>query len=159
MSRVVRGPSTASVSGQAVDANRFAGPVPQRVVVIEDDDGVAKMLGVSLTAAGFGVRRAATGAEGLRLLQEEPAHAVVLDLVLPDGLGGTVLQCLRQVDPNGLPVWIVMSALDPRHAGARYGLLGGQFFAKPFDPWELVSKLEQLLSDRHEQRDQDVDIP
>lgn len=159
MPRVVRGPSTASVSGQAVDANRFAGPVPQRVVVIEDDDGVAKMLDVSLTAAGFEVRRAATGAEGLRLLQEESAHAVVLDLVLPDGLGGTVLQCLRQVDPNGLPVWIVMSALDGRQAGARFGLLGGHFFAKPFDPWELVSTLEQLLSDRHEQRDQDVDIP
>lgn len=131
---------------------------PLKVLVIEDDDGIAKMLGIALSAAGFEVRRAATGAEALRLLEEESPQAVILDLVLPDGLGGAVLQCLRQVDPNGLPVWIVMSALDEGGAMARYGLLGAHFFAKPFDPEQLIRTLEQRLGGGCERRDSDAAI-
>jgi len=129
---------------------------PLKVLVIEDDDGVARMLGIALRAAGFEVKRAATGAEALRLLEEEASQAVILDLVLPDGLGGAVLQCLRQVDPTALPVRIVMSALDEREAMARYGLLGDDFFAKPFDPEQLIRTLEQRLGDRCERRDPDA---
>jgi two-component system OmpR family response regulator len=129
---------------------------PLKVLVIEDDDGVARMLGIALRAAGFEVRRAATGAEALCLLEEEAPQAVILDLVLPDELGGAVLQCLRQVDPTDLPVRIVMSALDEREAMARYGLLGADFFAKPFDPEQLIRTLEQRLGDRRERRDPDA---
>jgi DNA-binding response OmpR family regulator len=131
----------------------------QRVLVIEDDASVAKVLRLSLTAAGFEVSEATTGADALRLLDKGSAQAVVLDLVLPDDLGGSVLEWLRQVEPHALPVWIVISALDPREATSRYGPLGGNFFPKPFDPWDLITTLEHLLGARRKQPCSDMGTP
>ena len=44
------------------------------------------------------------------------------------------------------PVWVVISALDRQEATRLYGPLGTRFLAKPFDPWELVAILKQLLA-------------
>jgi CheY-like chemotaxis protein len=72
---------------------------------------------------------------------------VLLDLQLPDGQGGAVLDWLRRSDERTTdsPVWVVMSALDQDVATERYGPLGSRFFPKPFDPWELVAILQTLL--------------
>lgn len=129
---------------------------PPRVLVVEDDESVARVLRFALAAAGFEVTGVTTGAGALRLLEQGFAQAVVLDLVLADDLGGAVLEWLRQLDPYDLPVWIVISALDHREATRRYGPLGSYFFAKPFDPWDLVTTLEQLLGARRQQPDPDM---
>lgn len=129
------------------------------VLVVEDDESVARVLRFALAAAGFEVTGVTTGADALRLLEQGFAQAVVLDLVLGDDLGEAVLEWLRRVDPHGLPVWIVISALDHREAKRRYGPLGSYFFAKPFDPWDLVRTLEELLRGKREQPLPDVETP
>jgi DNA-binding NtrC family response regulator len=70
----------------------------------------------------------------------------VLDLCLPDGLGGAVLKEL-QGRHGGRPVWVVMSALEEDEAARQFGPLRGPFLAKPFDPCRLVDTLSGLLSD------------
>jgi DNA-binding response OmpR family regulator len=118
-----------------------------RVLVIEDDKGVARMLRFCLCKAGFDCSEVSTGGEALRLLQRQPPDAAVLDLQLPNGQGRAVLDWLRRSDgrTTDSPVWMVMSALDPVEATKRYGSLGSHFLAKPFDPWELVAMLKTLL--------------
>ena len=105
------------------------------------------MLRFSLRNAGFDTSEAATGGEALRSLGEEPPDAAVLDLQLPNGQGGAVLEWLRCScrETVGSPVWVVISALDQDEATKRYGSLGTRFLAKPFDPWELVTMLRTLL--------------
>ena len=118
-----------------------------KVLVIEDDTGVSRMLRFSLRNAGFDTSEVATGGEALRILGEEPPDAAILDLQLPNGQGGAVLDWLRCSceRPGGHPVWVVMSALDAVEATKRYGPLGSHFLAKPFDPWELITMLRTLL--------------
>ncbi len=120
------------------------GSARPRILVVEDDDSVSKMLAICLRAAGFDVSRAVSGADVLTILETEPPHALILDLGLPDGLGGAVLERLRGLPPGGLPSWVVVSVLDRKEVTSRHGPLGSRFFSKPLDPWEVIDKLEQL---------------
>jgi DNA-binding response OmpR family regulator len=118
------------------------------VLVVEDDESVARMLHTALGAAGFDSMEARTGGEALDILGRDSLDAVILDLVLPDGLGGSVLEWLRRAPTRTTPVHVVMSALEREEATAKFGELGENFFAKPFDPWDLVRRLDQLLESK-----------
>ncbi len=118
-----------------------------RVLVIEDDQSVRRMLRFSLRDAGFEITETPTGGEALQHLQRQVPEAIILDLGLPDGLGGAVLEWLRQMDAgkDGRPAWVVMSAQDQNDVVKQYGPLGRHFLAKPFNPWDLVMRLQELL--------------
>lgn len=118
-----------------------------RILVVEDDQSVRRMLQFSLRSAGFEISEVATGAEALKTLQKEAPEAIVLDLGLPDGLGGNVLEWLRksETDLKGNTVWVVISAQDQSDVASKYGPLGKHFLAKPFNPWDLVTRLQELM--------------
>lgn len=128
------------------------GDTPLRVLVIEDEAGIRRMLRFSLRQAGFQISEAGTGSEGLRILESEAVDAVVLDLGLPNDEGSAVLAWLNEREERkaAKPVWIVISALDRKEAARRYGRLGSNFLSKPFDPWHLVSVLEELPAPKNE---------
>ena len=120
---------------------------PRRVLLIEEDTGVGRMILLALRSAGFEPMLARTGSEALRVLDETVVHGVVLDLGPPDGLGGRVLSQLRESEPQGsssLP-WVVLSAQDLEELTALYGSVGGRFLSKPFDPWHLVQILREEI--------------
>ena len=119
-----------------------------KVLVVEDDPAVTRIIRVCLQTAGFDTTQAETGREALQKMDEAPFDAVLLDLGLPDGLGGSVLRRLQDVSPDGYPAWLVVSALDEDEAVRRYGPLKGTFVPKPFDPWELIRTLQGLLAQR-----------
>lgn len=121
-----------------------------RILVVEDNEGLARVLRFSLRAAGFHTVEVTTGREALDVLAQNPPDAAVVDLQLPNGQGSAVLERLRQLDEQTgrSPVWVVISALDRGEATRRYGPLGDHFLAKPFDPWDLVAMLENLLCKR-----------
>lgn len=108
------------------------------------------MLRFTMHRAGFEVTTVVTGAEALQTLEQGNMDAVVLDLGLPDGLGGLALQRLQQLrqGSKNSPAWVTISALHREEATQRYGPLGEHFLAKPFDPWVLVRLLEKLLAER-----------
>ena len=116
----------------------------QHVLVIEDDPSVKTVLRAVLRKAGFEVSEAGSGSQALALLEQSPVGAVVLDLGLPDGKGGAVLEWLRKESMlgDGLPTWVVISAMHQDEIASRYGPLGDHFLAKPFNPWELVDRLK-----------------
>lgn len=121
----------------------------RRALVVEDDQGVRRMLRFSLRDSGFTIAETATGAEALALLEELAPDAVILDLGLPDGLGSAVLERLRRMQEmdGGAPAWMVVSAMNREDAIRLFGPLGDRFLPKPFDPWDLVAKLQELLGE------------
>lgn len=121
----------------------------RRVLMVEDDPAVARMLKLALRASGFEVTEASHGAEALTALDLKSPDAVVLDLGLPDGMGGVVLNKLQRVNGlgKGCIAWVVVSAMDRQEASAAYGPLGPNFIAKPFNPWELVQRLQELMDE------------
>lgn len=116
------------------------------VLVVEDDAGVARMLRLALRSAGFAVTSAGDGAEGMRVLTDQPPQALVLDLMLPDGGSPRVLAWVRH--QQAPPAWVAISALDERDAVKAFGALDGRFLRKPFDPLELARRLSTELATR-----------
>ncbi len=115
-----------------------------KVLVVEDDPAVARMLSLSLRSGGFEPIMARTGAQALDLLNSTPMNAVVLDLWLPDKDGGLVLDVLRaRQEANGGPYWVAISAMEPVEAYSRYSIPRDRFLAKPFNPWDLVEMIRR----------------
>ena len=124
---------------------------PHKVLIVEDDPAVSKMLGLVLRSAGFATGFASDGGSAISEIDRDHVDAVVLDLGLPDGRASDLLGLLRSTDDDERgehTVWVVISAMDPIDVERRYGSLSGRFFSKPFDPWTLVDKLKSLLRDR-----------
>jgi len=117
-----------------------------RVLVVEDDPAVARVLELALRQAGHEVRLARTLAEGERAL-EEPFDAVVLDLNLP---GGNGLDLLRRLSGReGAPPVLVLSALKQERTVLEALRLGARdYLTKPFSPKELVLRLEKYVAAR-----------
>ena len=125
-----------------------------RVLVIEDDDAIVRILRLSLGSWGFDTARVESGGDALKAMDDSAFDAVLLDLCLPDGRAGDVLHRLQAVGRS--PVWVVMSALDEDEATRRYGPLQGPFLPKPFDPMELVCLLDRLLEEGADMSEQQV---
>lgn len=123
---------------------------PARVLVVEGDQATLMMLRFCLHSAGFQVTEAATGEDALRILDNQAADAVVVDLGLPRGGGKAVLDRVRMADPQ--PVWVATSVLDPEEVALYYGRMNGHLLPKPFDPWRLVGRLEQLILEQADRR-------
>jgi CheY-like chemotaxis protein len=128
----------------------MAKDIRPRVLVVEDNEGLVRVLRLSLQHAGFDTIEASSGREALDAMAQQSLDALVIDLQLPNGQGGAVLERVRQLDEQvgRSPVWVVISALDRGEATRRYGPLGTHFLAKPFDPWDLIAMLEDLLRKR-----------
>lgn len=111
-----------------------------RILVVEDDDGVAGAVVEALGTAGHGVLRAASVAGALELLTD--AELVLLDLGLPDGDGLAVLQRLRR--GSAAPV-IVLTARSAERDVVRSLRLGADdFLVKPIRLGELLARVDAV---------------
>lgn len=117
-----------------------------RILVVDDEPQVQRFLRPSLTASGFTVVSAASGAEALRLFSKLTIAAVILDLGLPDLDGKNVLTQIRS--QSDTPV-IILSARD-REAEkiAALDLGADDYVNKPFGIGELLARLRSVLRRR-----------
>lgn len=115
----------------------------RRVLVVEDDSAVARLLVELLSAAGYAVRTAATLAVAHAFLREWTPDLVLLDLVLPDGNG---LQLCARAGHGGLPPVVVCSARATPATRVQALRLGADdVIAKPFDADELLARVHAVL--------------
>lgn len=115
-----------------------------RILVVEDDEGIAGGLAATLRGAGYAVDICATLSSAWTALHVESFDMVLLDLGLPDGDGIDWLRRLRQEGLH-LPVLILTArdALPDRIAGLDEG--ADDYLVKPFDPGELLARMRVAL--------------
>ena len=77
------------------------------ILLIEDTEAVRGLFRAILEQAGYVVREASTGSEGIRLFRERPSDVVITDMYMPDGDGFEVMRTLRREVPP--PKIIVIS--------------------------------------------------
>ena len=120
-----------------------------RVLVVEDDKGIADGLARHLRHAGHAVDCTPAVAGAWRALVAEPYDVVLLDLGLADGDGTTLLRRLREAPSGRLPdpdtPVLIMTARD-QVASRIEGLdLGADdYLTKPFDPDEIAARMRAL---------------
>lgn len=117
-----------------------------QVLVVDDDPIVRRLVGLTLTDEGYDVAVAEDGEEALRLAAETPPDVIVLDLEMPLLDGRAAFRELRQ---RGVRAPILVLSANGAHA-AKQELSADAAMDKPFDPLELVRRLERLLRIRIE---------
>ena len=124
-----------------------------RILVVEDQDSIRRMIEALVQARGYQVTAVASGAKAIDVAATEPPDLVLLDLMLPGQYDGfDVCRRLRS-DPSTrkVPV-VIISALDDdasREKAAQAGATA--YYTKPFSPIALLKEIERLkaLSGKH----------
>lgn len=117
---------------------------PVRVLVVDDEPDLADVLSTVLRGEGYEVAVAHTGSAAVRVAGSLRPDAVVLDVMLPDLDGFSVLEHLRRADPGVAVLFLTArSALEDRVTGIRLG--GDDYLTKPFHLEEVVVRLHGLL--------------
>lgn len=113
------------------------------ILVIEDDQEIAKIIGDYLEREGFRTAIEYDGLQGYKAFQREEPDVVIVDLMLPSMDGFQICQNVREV--SDIPILVVsarQSDIDKIHS---LGLGADDYVTKPFSPLELVARVKSQL--------------
>ena len=129
------------------ERDKLKATVAERILLIEDDPRLARMVQDYLSEAGFRVSHAPTGKAGLAQSERESFDALVLDLMLPDMDGLDV--CKRIRERHETPILMLTARGDAmdRIVGLEMG--ADDYLPKPFEPRELLARLKAILRRAH----------
>ncbi|HEX9888292.1 MAG TPA: response regulator [Nitriliruptorales bacterium] len=117
-----------------------------RILIIEDDATVAELLVEVLRHDGYEPVVAVDGLEGLLKLKTSGAALALLDIMMPDVNGVRVLEQMLEEGHGKLPTPVIVITGSPEGARESRRLLGDEHvFEKPFDPTELVARIDAML--------------
>ena len=121
-----------------------------RILMVEDEPGVVLVVSDLLRAEGHFVETAAEGKTGLRRATEGNFDLLILDVMLPGMNGMDICHAVRERGFDGAILMLTAKGQIPdRVKGLRTG--ADDYLVKPFDPDELVARMEALLRRIHKE--------
>jgi CheY-like chemotaxis protein len=133
---VLRLPLRARLAGRG-------GTTDGRVLVVDDDEPIARMMAEFLAEHGFEADWAGGGRAALLKIKAEPPDAIVLDLRMPEMDGRALLAAVRA---SGLAPRVVLFSADREVAAAAQELACEAFVEKPFAPESLLAAVRRALA-------------
>ena len=115
----------------------------KQLLIVEDEKPIADILAYGFRREGFAVRCAYTGAEGLRMAEEERPDLVLLDWMLPDLSGVDVCRMLTETYNVPIVMLTARSSVDDKLLGLETG--ADDYITKPFDLREVVGRVRAIL--------------
>ncbi len=115
----------------------------QKILVIEDEDGIIHLINLYFKDAGFTVIVAKDGADGLALHAREQPDLVILDIMLPAIDGFEVCRRIRAW--SNTPILMLTARGDEENRISGLELGADDYLVKPFSPRELVSRVRAIL--------------
>lgn len=114
-----------------------------RILIVEDEPGIADTLQYALRTDGFEPAWVATGEEAVAQVQAQPPALVILDVGLPDASGFEVFKRIRAL--ADVPVVFLTARSDEIDRVVGLELGADDYVAKPFSPRELVARIRTVL--------------
>jgi DNA-binding response OmpR family regulator len=122
-----------------------------RILIIEDDLDVTKVLLRRLTLSGFEVVVAADGYEGVKSAHKEKPDLILLDLMLPCGGGTSVLTNLKMSPHTAFIPVVVLTAIKDEARKQDIIKEGvAAYLEKPYNPEELIKTIKDVLKTQKE---------
>jgi two-component system, OmpR family, phosphate regulon response regulator PhoB len=118
----------------------------QRILIIEDEPDLVRVLDYNLRQAGYEVASSGRGRDGLRMAQSKPPDLVLLDLMLPDASGTEICRTLKG-DARTAQVPVVMMTAKGEEVDRIVGFEVGadDYVVKPFSVRELILRVRAIL--------------
>ena len=118
----------------------------QKILVVEDEPDIAKLVSYNLTQERFKVVTAEDGEQALKTIQREKPNLVVLDLMLPGLSGIEVCKLLREREETAkLPILMLTAKAGEADRVLGLELGADDYLSKPFSPRELVARVRAIL--------------
>jgi DNA-binding response OmpR family regulator len=117
--------------------------VPQKILVIEDDEGIIHLINLYLKDAGYTILVAKDGADGLALHARENPDLIILDIMLPTIDGFEICRRIRAWSQT--PILMLTARGDEEDRISGFELGADDYLTKPFSPRELVSRVRAIL--------------
>lgn len=114
----------------------------QKILIVEDEEAIANLIKINLTAEGYCCTCAYDGKVGADYIEKEIFDLVLLDIMLPEIDGHELLEYVK---PLGTPVIFLTAKgnVDDRIKGLKLG--ADDYIVKPFQVGELIARVEALL--------------
>jgi two-component system, OmpR family, KDP operon response regulator KdpE len=119
---------------------------PTKVLVIEDDTHIRRLLSAALQRSEYDVTEATNAREGLSLVEIDKPDAVLLDLGLPDRDGLELIQLIKA--RSNTTLLVVSAREDTSEKVAALDLGADDYLTKPFDTEELLARIRTALRHR-----------
>ncbi len=118
----------------------------QRILVVDDDAQIARLVRTYLEKSGFAVLTAANGEDALHLIRSEKPDLVVLDLMLPDRDGWEITRIVRRDETlKALPIIMLTARVEDTDRIVGLELGADDYIPKPFNPREVVARVRAVL--------------
>lgn len=121
---------------------------PKQILLIDDEENLVSVIKICLQKlGGWTVLTAASGAEGLRHAEAFLPDAILLDVMMPDLDGLTVLRHLKEnPTTQDIPVVLLTAKIQSAHQNEYAQLDIAGVLSKPFDPLKLANHVTQMLN-------------
>ncbi len=120
--------------------------MPRKILAVDDEKHIVKLVEVNLERHGYEVITAHDGKEALQKVEEESPDLIVLDVMMPYMDGFEVLQSLRR-NPSTREIPVIMLTAKAQDADVFRGWQSGVdcYLTKPFNPMELVAFVKRIF--------------
>src|SRR5439155_3924704 len=126
----------------------------ERVLIVDDDPDIQRLVSYNLSQAGFEVTAAESGRKALESVQKHPPDLIILDLMLPDVDGNEVCRMLRQRDNSRrIPIVMLTARGEEIDRVIGFELGADDYVMKPLSPRELVLRVKSIfrrINDEHD---------
>ena len=116
----------------------------KKILIVDDEPAIVEILSSRLKASGYEVCSASDGVEACEKVKSEQPNLIIMDVLMPRMTGFEAMKKIRE-DPQsrGIPALVISARGSMKEYFA--DITGVEFIAKPYDPKELVSRIEALL--------------
>jgi DNA-binding response OmpR family regulator len=122
-------------------------PPAATVLVVEDDPVILRLLEVNFELEGFAVLLAHDGAEGIEVARAERPDVIISDIMMPRVSGIELVEALR-ADTVTATIPVILLSAKAQTGDLKAGMDAGadDYVTKPFEPLDLVDRVNALLS-------------
>ncbi len=119
---------------------------PTRVLLVDDNPIILDLLVINFELEGFTVLQASDGAQAFAIAKEQRPDVVVSDVMMPV-MNGLKLTTALRADPITSTIPVMLVSAEAQASDIQDGLAAGasDYVTKPFDPFELIDRVNQLL--------------
>lgn len=114
----------------------------KKVLLVEDDKKISNLIKAYLENADFHVQVAYNVSQTIEIIEKEQFDIVILDLMLPDGMGETLVEEFSMLR---IPIIMVTAKATEEEKLAGFSLGADDYITKPFSPRELVARVKAVL--------------
>ncbi len=114
----------------------------QKILIVEDDENIAKMIGATISIAGYQYQVCTDGKEAVDIILEGNYDLILLDVMLP-GVDG--FEVIQRIKSKGTPVIFLTAMQDVSDKVKGLQLGAEDYIVKPFEAIELLARIEVVL--------------